>query len=127
MHHADGLEQLLARRALEQVALRAGLYRAEDALVGVEGCEDNHLRLWVRRADGSQRRHTIQLGQLQVEQDDIWTQRRGPFDRLRTAGRLADDLEVGLSLQHRAQALADDRVVVGYQNANRHDCERVNG
>ena len=40
-----------------------------------------------------------------------------PLDRLVAVGRLGDDLEVGLGVEHHPESAQDDRVVVGDEDA----------
>src|ERR1700722_10403502 len=54
----------------------------------------------------------------QVPHDHVGPQPLGERYRLGTGCRLADHLDVRLGGQHAAQALADDRVVVGQQHAD---------
>ena len=57
-------------------------------------------------------------GHGQVQQDDVRLDLRRPAQGLGAVRGLGDDLHVGLGLDEHPQAGAEDRVVVGDQNAD---------
>ena len=58
-------------------------------------------------------------GHGDVEHGDIGVEARGQLQRLGAGGGFGDDGEAGLALQHVADPGADDRVIVGDQDADR--------
>ncbi len=66
--------------------------------------------LLVQAADGFDAVHE---GHFEIEQDDIGLHGAREAQGLIAVGSLGDDLEVGLRLQHGAQPLTHDRVVIG--------------
>ena len=66
-----------------------------------------------------ERLDTVHFGHPQVHQDQIGLQQLGLFYTLSAIPGLTYDLEVGLSLQHGAQSIADHGVVVDNENASR--------
>ena len=101
--------------ALQQVALRARPDRAQHALVGVVGGEDQD----PRRGLASSRRGIASTPLMPGSSRSSSTHVRlqPPDQRQRVLGRAgrADDLEVGLVLERGDQPLAHDRVVVDHQ------------
>src|SRR5262249_13756806 len=68
---ADRPGDVRDRGTLQEVALRAGPDRAEDALVAVVGGEDQHPRGRAERAESRDRLDAADARQLEVEQDDV--------------------------------------------------------
>ena len=62
--------------------------------------------------------YAVQIGLLDVHEDNVWPEFDGPLYDLFTRSRLAHDLHVGLRAEHGAQPFPEDGVVVGYQNAD---------
>ena len=116
---ANRLEQFFARRALEQIALRARLHRAENPLVGVERREDDHAD-----ADASRARSVLSASTPSISgisRSSSSTSGRSCSACATTSttiGRRADDLEIGLRAEDGDQAIEHDRMIVGDQNTN---------
>ena len=77
----------------------------------------------LRRAPGDlagrlQARHA---GHGDVEDGEVDVRPRRRLDGLGPVARLGDDRQVGLAVEDQAQAAADERVVVGQQDAGGHD------
>ena len=112
-HGADAGDELGHAERLHQVVVGAEL-EADDA-VGLEAAggehDDRHLR---RRADGAADVAPVDVGQPQVEQDDVGL---GPAHRLdaRGAGRRQLDPEA-LALERRAQRIRDRRLVLDHDH-----------
>jgi hypothetical protein len=116
---SHGADERLARRILEEVARRAGRDRGPDVAVGVEGGEDEDPG---RVADLGQlvdRARTVDLGHPEVHEDDVGPEPLGRNHRLAAVGRLADDLELRIAVEDAAEAVADDRVIVDDEQADR--------
>jgi hypothetical protein len=75
--HAHGAEQLVARRALEQVALRAGLDGVEDPLVGVVGREHDDTRVGLHLANLADGPRAVHIRHVQVHQRHVRVQLLG--------------------------------------------------
>ena len=60
----------------------------------------------------------VQVGHADIHQHDVGPQRPGGLDRLTPVAGLANDLEVGLGVEDHAEACADERLVVGDQDAD---------
>jgi hypothetical protein len=93
--------------------------RVVDVLVEVERRQDQHAR---RAAVGDLARggDPVELGHADVHEHDVGREAPGAVDRLAPRGRLADDLDVGLRVQHHAEAGAGERVIVDEQDADAH-------
>src|SRR3990172_3983477 len=118
---ADGVDQLRLGGALRDVSRRAGADRlAQQALVFVSG-EDQDASIGQqflqppRRLDAS-----AGTGHADVHQHDVRAQHARQAHGLVAIGCLADDLQIGLGIQERAQARAQDAVIIRDENPNRH-------
>jgi hypothetical protein len=65
---------------------------------------------------------TIQMGQSNVHDNDVWLQGYGLGDRLDATGRLAYDLELGTFAEEFAQTGPCYSVIIGDQNTKRLRC-----
>ena len=68
----------------------------------------------------ARRLDAVDVGHADVHQDDVRPQAPRLRDRLAPVRRLADDLDVLLGLEDHAEAGADERLVVGDQDAQAH-------
>jgi len=117
----DRGDQLLGRSVFEQEAARARSQRLVDVFVEVERRQDQHRgRALSVSEDPTGRLEPVQVGHLDVHQDDVGTSPARELDGVATVDRLADDVEVGLQLEDRAKARAHERLVVGDQHGDRH-------
>ena len=64
------------------------------------------------------RRQPVHARHADVHQDDVGGAAAGERDRLDAVRGLADDLDVGLGLEDRAQPAAHHRLIVGEQHAD---------
>ena len=119
MHHAHRVEQFVTGGTLEQVALRTGLKRTQDALVCIKRREHDHPRLWGRFTQPVDRLHAVHLRHFQVEEDHVGVVRAGQPHRFAAAGGLTHHLEIRLRAQHGDQPIAHNRVIVYNQNVYR--------
>jgi hypothetical protein len=117
---ADRIQKLALRRvlqddargtAVERGVANARIEREEDdpgvGELGVEAARDLEAR---------------ELGHRVVEDDEIRAELDCLRHRLQAIGRLADDLEVRLGLEHGADALTYGEVIVRDQDPGRHFC-----
>ena len=114
----DRLHQVIRPGIFEQIAQRAGLDGRKDLVVGGKAGQhqDAHAG-WLRR-DLPCGFDAIHLGHHQVHQDHVGVQRLSLGDGLGSVARLADHLDVALGREQRADAFADDGVVVNNHNSN---------
>ena len=63
--------------------------------------------------------HAVELGKVQVHHHDVGLQGEGELDRLHTGCRLPDDLGTRNRREQRAETIAEDRMVLGNDHANR--------
>src|SRR4029079_5520578 len=116
---SHGADERLARRVLEEVARRAGRDRGSDVAVGVEGREDEDPGRVADLGQLADRAGTVDLGHPEVHEDDVRPEPLGGGHRLAAIGRLADDLELRVAVEDAAEAVADDRVIVDDEQADR--------
>ena len=113
----DGVEQVLRVGVLQHVAHRPGVEHVDDP-VGV-GERGQHQHLGRARTDDlAGGADAVQLGHLQVHQDDVGLELGGAGHRL-DAVRLADHLEVGVGREQLDQAHTHHRVVVDHEHTHR--------
>ena len=103
--------------SLSRKPRRAGSQGGEHVLVEVEGREHEDLRLAL---DQRGRGDAVEARHAHVHQHDVGGRDRQRLDRLAAVGRLADDGHVGLGVDHELEAVADQRLVVGDEDAD-HD------
>jgi len=63
----------------------------------------------------------VELGHADVHEHDLRLEPGGLVDRLEPVGRLGDDLDALLAPEEHPEARADHRLVVGDEDADRHD------
>ena len=104
--------------ALEQVALGAGAHGREDGVVVLEHRQHEHADVRALGDDLARRLDAVELGHVQIHDDDVGLQRLGGGDRLGAGRRLAHDLRLAERREQRAEPSAEDRMVVGDEDAN---------
>jgi len=114
---ADGSGDLFGRRVLEHEAARARAQRVVHVGVEAEGGQDQHARARLRRHDQSGRLDPVQDGHADVHQHDVGAQAAGFGDRVLAVAGLTDDARLWLRLEDLAEPDADERLVVGDQDA----------
>ena len=118
---ADGAHDLVLVGALEQVAARAGAHGGEDRVVVLEHRQHQHADV---RAGRDDRAGGLDAVRARASAGPSRPRRaassRASGDRLGAVGGLADDLDVAARVEQRAQPVAEDRVVVGDQDADGH-------
>ncbi|CEE69641.1 conserved hypothetical protein [Xanthomonas citri pv. citri] len=115
-HVADGVDQLTAQRALEQVTAGAcleGAYRAHVA--GVGGQHDD-LGGGVDLADALDGFDPVHARHLQIHQHHVRAQARVAGHRLFAVFRFADHAHVVLGGEHGTEPIAQQRMVVYHQH-----------
>src|SRR4051812_1724137 len=116
----DGLAQLLARRALGQVAGGARRDRVEQALGALVGRDDERpdlgqLATQVLEDDGA-----AQAGHAQVEHHDVGLELAGEVEPGAAVVGLPDDLDAGVALERADDALTNERMILRDQHADLH-------
>ena len=117
----DGGDQLLGRLVLEDEAARACSQRLVDVLVEVERREDQHPRGAIGREDAPRRLEPVELRHADVHENDGRIESRRLLDGLEPVRRLRDDLDVLLAAEEHPEARPHHRLVVGDENADRHE------
>ena len=113
--HLDGRHEVVLGERLDQVGHRTGVAGPLDQLALAEGGEDDD-RGDALRGDGLGRGDAVELGHLDVEDDQVGPVLAGQRDRGLAVAGLADDLEVLLG-QHLGEVHADERLVLGDDDA----------
>jgi hypothetical protein len=88
--------------------------------VGVVGGQHEHSHARVVGAEAAGGLDTVELGHAQVHEHHIGFVAGDGGEGLVAVRDVGDDLEVGLPLEHAAQAVAHDGVVIDDQDTNRH-------
>src|ERR1019366_2172529 len=101
---------------LEQVASSSCLQGREEVVLVAVGGEDDHLCLGVVGADPSQGFDAVDIGHLNVHEDDVGFRLPRLRDRLGAIGRSGHHADVVLYLQHGAEAVEHHGVIVGHQD-----------
>jgi hypothetical protein len=115
---ADRVQQLPRRRVLQDDARRAAVQRGvADARVEREEHDPGVGELGVEAARGLEARH---LGHRVIENDQVRPQLERLRHGLQAVGGLTHDLEPGLHLEHRADALSYGEMVVRDEDPCRH-------
>ena len=117
---AARLDQVAVGAGLEHVARRARLERLEEVLLGVVHREhqDAHAPAAAARAPRAAC-SPVRRGIATSRTARSTSSRSAGLDRLGAVAGLGDDGEVGLGVEHHAQAAAHHRVVVGEQDPRR--------
>ena len=121
-HRPDGRGQLGRRHVLEQEAAGAGPEGPEGVLVEIEGGQDEHPGVpgGLRFGDGPSGRDPVEHGHAHVHEDDVGAVELGQAHGVGAVGRLAHDLHVLLGLEDHAEPLAQQGLVVGQDDPDRH-------
>ena len=117
----DGGVQVRRRRVLEQEPAGPGPQRPVDVLVEVERRQHQHPGRGSGVGEPSGCRDAVELWHPDVHQHDVGFQAQYLVDSLQAGCRLTDDGEVLGGVHDAAQADADERLVVGDDDPDRHD------
>src|SRR5262249_7633316 len=109
--------ELVGPEVLEQIALCATLDRVEQVRVVLGRGQDDHLDLRLLGADQPRSSQTVQLGHVQIHQQDVRPQPSSLLDRLATVARLADDVYPA-RLEEASQSISKELVIVGDEDAH---------
>ena len=118
VHGTDGLQQVLAYHALQDIPLGAGrqcTLRQHITLVGGEHDDASGKKL---RANGDERLDPIHLRHLDIEQHDIGTKRAILRQRFASVRGLSHDAQIPFVGDERDQACAKYRMVIHRNDAD---------
>ena len=118
MDGSRGVDQVDQRRALREVAARAGLQRLDQQLLVLLRAEHDDPTIGDPQADLLRRADAVAVGQTGVEQGDVGPHPLDLGDRLEAVGGLADDDEVVFAREHDLDRLPEQRLLVGEQHAD---------
>jgi hypothetical protein len=127
VHAADGVQEFLRRRRLEQETAGAGAQRGERVLVQVEGGEDEDPGSFGRLADLAGRGHAVHSRHPHIHDHHVGRDLARQPDGGGPVGCLADHGEVGLAAEHHGEAGPDQVLVVDEQHPDRHAAPRDRG
>ena len=113
-----GAGELLAVGLLGEEADGARLDRAVHELLVVERREHEDARRQVVGGDGRHDGEAVDAGQPQVEQHDVRAQRADLVERRAPVRRLTDHLQLGPGGDGAGRPVAEQRMVVGDQDAD---------
>jgi hypothetical protein len=106
-------------RLRDEAARRAlGNQRAEIAEMETRG--EDHLHRQVKRGELLGNVEAVGVGQLHVNEDEIWFMFAGKLNATRPRYRLSNDREA-LGVEHFAQSAAEGGVVVDDENPSAHE------
>ena len=111
-------EQFLCRRVLEQKAAGAGPKRLVDVIAKTEGREDEDAGRSLAVADPSRCFEAVDAGHADVHQHHIRLQLHRGLDRFEPVSGFRNDLDLWVDLEQLAKSGADERLVVGDDDAN---------
>ena len=111
---------VLRGRVLGHERGRPGLERLEELVVAGVHREDDDADLRVLGAHLAAGVEAVAVGQAHVEDHDVGVEQREQTTGVAQRAGLTDDLEVAVSFEGPAQALADELVVVDEEHRDRH-------
>ena len=115
-----GLCNLAGCSRLDQVAMCPCCQSCAYLVRTVEGSEHQDPGVWAGLPDTDGGTDPVSVGHAQVENRDVRPAFRCGRDRGVPGTHLRHHLNVRLGIEHRAQSIAEHRMVVGDQNADRH-------
>jgi len=119
VHVANGLKQQGAiAEWLEHVALGTGGHRLLEEVDAFLRRDHDHGAMRSAAGDQPGRLNAIQVGHVDVHQDDVRLELGGASNRLVTARGGADQVHIGLSLDEHRQRLADGDAVVNREHSD---------
>ena len=117
---ADGGEEFGGGGGLDDVGGGAGVEHGADELgVGVHG-EGDDADFGVGFEDAACGLDAVEVGHVDIHNDDVGAEVPGEFDGVAAGGGFADDFEIGVGGEDGAEAVADEGVVVGEEEGGAH-------
>ena len=111
-----GLDQIAVGRGLEHVAGCPGLERLEEVLLVVVHREDQDAQLWLALRQFERCLETGHPRHRHVQNREMHIFGERKLDSLRAIAGFGDHLQVRRRVEHHAEAVADDLMVVGEQD-----------
>ena len=115
VHGDDGLEQLIARHALEHVRGGAGRQRPCDVHVAFVHGEHHDARFGELGADGADGLGALHHRHPQVHDREVGLRAAERRDGFLAVARRRDDREPRVALEHRDEALSQDVVIIRHE------------
>lgn len=112
---ADGLAELRHGDALQEIAAGTVLERVEDVLVIVERRQDDDAHLRPALLDGARCLDAVELRHAHIHEHDVGQALPvllDELDELAAVAGEAGDFHVGIGIQHDAETLADELLVI---------------
>ena len=119
VHGTHGREQLVGRRGLQDIAGGAGAQRPPDLAITFDGREHDDSRVGELPQDGRQRVDAVRSRETHVHQRDVRASLPEREQRVTCGGGLGHEAHVGLGVDDRAEAFAEDGVVFHAQDRDR--------
>ena len=113
-----GAGEVVAVHVLEDVSARPGAHRGEHGVVVLEHGHDEDRGGWVAGDDLASRLEPTAARHLQVHQDEVGRELADGTHSGLAVGRLPHDLDPRLGREQRADAFAEQRVVIGDNDAH---------
>ena len=117
---ADCRQEVVQRHVLDQEPARPGPQRAVDVVIVVERGEHEHVSAQVAGGDHLGCLDAVHARHPDVHHDHVGVGVPGELDRFGSGSGLASHVDVGCLLDQHAQARADQRLVVGQDDLDRH-------
>ena len=117
-HGANGEDEIGEAGALEEVAGGARADSGAHVLLGRVHREDEDGCLGGLLLDAAGRVDAVEARHREIHQDDVGAEAHGSGEGLVAVGRLTDDLDAALGREERDEALADDCVIFGDEDAD---------
>src|SRR6516165_7312899 len=118
MHLANALDELIARRTLQDIAARTGFERAPDLIVSFESREYDESSVGELGADCRDRADAVLVRQPQIHECDIGPMTAELFDSLPGCSRHGYKLHVCLLVNDRRNALSKQGMVIDAEDAD---------
>src|SRR5262245_51925633 len=118
MDESDGVDELVRRSGLEQVAACPGLERALDLDVALVSTEHHDPRGRRHQADRIETVHAAHVRQAEIHEGDIGRMHSVGFDPFRPTRSLRHERHVVLDIDDRRESLTKHRMIV-----HRHDSD----
>lgn len=123
----DRMNQLGARKALEQITARSGLNRTMDVLIAIKSRDDQHARGGPALANRQRRVHATTARNSQVHENYVGFVFCAGGEGTGVVGGFGNNVQMSMGRQHPGQSDAEGWVVIDDENADcfRHVVQKV--